>query len=54
MVDPAWPTDPCSQMGAASGEGGPNAMRGHGGWNARVEQSGDIAVGDAVTELGLA
>jgi MOSC domain-containing protein YiiM len=44
---------PCSKLDAALGEGGYNAMRGHGGITARVLESGVIDVGTAVTAKPL-
>ncbi|MDF1726848.1 MAG: MOSC domain-containing protein [Sulfitobacter sp.] len=42
---------PCSRMEEAFGYGGYSAVRGHGGWCARVVEPGDVALGDGVTPL---
>lgn len=51
VVEITGPCAPCSRMEEALGEGGYNAVRGHGGWCARVVTPGPVALGDPVQPL---
>lgn len=49
VLEITGPCEPCYKMEAALGKGAYNAMRGHGGVNAKVITSGKLSLSDAVT-----
>ena len=48
LLEITGPCEPCSKMESALGLGAYNAMRGHGGVNAKVIIGGDLTLGDVV------
>ncbi len=46
------PCEPCAKMDEVLGEGGFQAMRGHGGITSRVLRGGKVRIGDEVRVLG--
>lgn len=54
VLEGTGPCEPCSKMDGALGEGGFQAMRGHGGITARVVRGGIVRIGASVRALGAA
>jgi MOSC domain-containing protein YiiM len=51
VLEGTGPCEPCEKMDAALGDGGFQAMRGHGGLTARVIHTGLVRIGDTVRAL---
>lgn len=52
-VEITTPCAPCSRMAETFGPGGYNALRGHGGWCAKVLAEGRVRLGDVVKRSDL-